>query len=307
MRFRGLDLNLLVAFNSLLETRSVSRAAEQLNLSQPAMSAALARLRGYFGDEILVAKGKRMYPTAYAEALLPQVQQALAGIDALISTSTEFDPRTSKRTFRIAASDYLMVAVLVPFIADLAERAPGIRIENIMPSDDSVAQIGEGKLDLLIAPEQFVSPEHPSELLLEERHVVVGWDRNPLVAKRFISEDEFSAAGHVMVAFGRHRTLSFADRQMERLGKQRRIEAVTASFATVPWLLRRSSRIAVMHERLAKAMAEHFPIRSAPIPFDFPIMREMIQYHEARRTDDGLAWLRSGLHSAVEPHHKQSE
>ena len=71
MRFKGLDLNLLVALNGLMETRSVSRAAERLHLSQPAMSAALGRLRDYFGDELLVLQGKRMFPTAYAEALMP--------------------------------------------------------------------------------------------------------------------------------------------------------------------------------------------------------------------------------------------
>lgn len=301
MRFRGLDLNLLVAFNSLLETRSVSRAAEQLNLSQPAMSAALARLRDYFGDQILVAKGKRMYPTAYAEALLPQVQQALRDIDALISTSTTFDPQTSQRTFRIAASDYLMVAVLVPFIADLAVRAPGIRIENVMPTDDSVAQIEAGKIDLLIAPEQFVSPGHPSELLFEEQHVVVGWNKNPFFRKRQISEEDFWSSGHVMVAFGHHRTVSFADRQLELIGKPRRVEVITSSFTTVPWLLRRSNRITLMHERLANAMIEHFPISAVPVPFPFPVMREVVQYHAARSIDDGLAWLRSELRNVSFP------
>ena len=117
MRFKGLDLNLLVALDALLETRSVSAAASRLNLSQPAMSAALSRLRDYFGDDLLVASGKRMYPTAYAETLYPQLKDCLAGLDSLISNPTLFDPKTSLRTFRIIGSDYVTAAALVPLIS----------------------------------------------------------------------------------------------------------------------------------------------------------------------------------------------
>ena len=290
MRFRGLDLNLLVAFNALVEARSVSRAAEQLNLSQPAMSAALGRLRDFFGDPILVAKGKRMYPTSYAEALFPQVREALGGIDTLIATSTSFDPATSQRTFRIATSDYIVVALLVPLIARLAEVAPGIRIETVMPGEDTVRMLDEGKLDLMIAPEDYVSRDHPAELLVEEQHVVVGWSGNRLMAKP-LSEEDFYASGHVAVAIGQQRTASFADRHLALTGRTRRVEVTASSFTTVPWLIRDTMRIALMHERLVKRMAELFPIASQPVPFAFPTMREMVQYNQARAGDEGLSWL----------------
>jgi glyoxylase-like metal-dependent hydrolase (beta-lactamase superfamily II) len=127
MRFKGLDLNLLVALDTLVETRSVSRSAERMNLSQPAMSSALGRLRDYFKDDILVSHGKRMHPTAYAESLLPQVREALRGIEALIGTSTQFDPATSPRTFRLIASDYITAALVVPLVARLSEVAPNVR------------------------------------------------------------------------------------------------------------------------------------------------------------------------------------
>ena len=294
MRFRGLDLNLLVAFNALVEARSVSRAAEQLHLSQPAMSAALGRLRDFFRDPILVAKGKRMYPTAYAEALLPQVRAALGGIDALIATSTVFDPATSQRTFRVATSDYIVVALLVPLIARLAEVAPGIRIEAMMPSDDSVAQLDEGKLDLMVAPEEFVSRDHPAELLVEEQHVVVGWSGNPRMHGD-LSEEDFYDSGHVAVLIGHRRTPAFADRHVAMLGRERRIEVTASSFTMVPWLIRDTMRIALMHERLAVAMSELFPITCRPLPFLFPTMREMVQYNQARATDEGLCWLLAQL------------
>src|SRR5687768_16369244 len=104
MRFKGLDLNLLMAFDTLLHTRSVSRAADRMHLSQAAMSSALGRLRDYFGDQILVVQGKRMYPTAFAASLVPQIRECLRQVEAVIATSPTFDPATSARSFRIVGS-----------------------------------------------------------------------------------------------------------------------------------------------------------------------------------------------------------
>jgi len=299
MRFRGLDLNLLAAFDTLMSLRSVSAAARQMNLSQPAMSAALGRLRDYFGDDILVANGKRMYPTAYAESLIPQVRECLQQVETLIGISTVFDPATSHRVFRIITSDYITAAIIVPLVARLAEIAPNVRLELILPTDNSPDQVAQGRVDLLITPEDFISREQPSELLFEEQHVVVGWDRNPIFDKG-LTERDLLSAGHVGVQLGNLQTASFADRQLDLLGKSRRVEVVTSSFTTVPWLLRGTMRLALMHERLAIRMMELFPIRTAPLPFDFPIMREMIQFHRARANDEGLVWLRSELHNISE-------
>jgi LysR family nod box-dependent transcriptional activator len=294
MRFKGLDLNLLMAFDALLDCRSVSAAARRMNLSQPAMSAALSRLRDYFGDDILVADGKRMHPTAYAEALLPQLRECLRSVDALVSSSTKFDPSESRRVFSLIASDYIIAALLAPLVADLAVEAPGVRFDLLSPGDDSPHLIDEGKADLIIAPEGFIRPDHPAELLFEERHVVVGWSGNPLLHGA-PSEAEILAAGHVAVALGAQRTASYADRQLAVMGKSRRVEVTAGSFTAVPWLLMNTPRIALMHERLALAMRSFFPIRIAPIPFDFPVMREMVQHHRARANDEGLSWFRQQL------------
>ena len=298
MRFKGLDLNLLVALDAMVETHSVSAAARRLHLSQPAMSAALSRLRDYFGDELFVVSGKRMYPTAFAEALSPQLKDCLRGLEALISSPNEFDPATAQRTFVIVASDYLTTAVLAPLVIRLAERAPGVRLEMVLPDESSVSQVAEGTVDLLITPETFVHPDHPADLLFEERHLVVGWNDNPIFDKPLTEEGVF-ASGHVAVAMGRDRVPAFADRQLALLGKPRRVEVTAASFNVVPWLLRNTMRLALMHERLVRVMVKDLPIASAPLPFDFPLMREMMQHHQARSNDEGLKWLRGELAAVV--------
>ena len=297
MRFKGLDLNLLVAFDTLLTTRSVSRSAEQLHLSQPAMSAALGRLRDYFRDDLLVQQGKRMFPTAYAESLLPMVRDSLRRIDELIATSTTFDPATSQRTFTIIASDFILAAVIAPLVRRLAETAPGIRIECILPNDGNAEMILQGAADILTTPEEFSARELPHELLFEEQHVVVGWNRNPIF-KRNVTEEDIMSAGHIGVRMGNARTVVFADVTMEMMGKIRRVEVVASSFTALPWLLIDTMRLALMHERLALRMAEMFPIAVAPIPFPFPMMRQMVQFNPARASDEGLIWLREQMRAS---------
>lgn len=300
MRFKGLDLNLLVALDVLLETRSASATAKQLNLSQPAVSAALARLRDYFRDDLLVVSGKRMYPTAYAEALAPMLKACLRDLDGLVSSSSAFEPATAQRSFTIVGSDYVTAVVLAPLIVRLAREAPNIRLQIFNPNEDSNAQLAEGKIDLLIAPTGYNHPDHPADLLYEERHVIAGWNGNPLFSRSSLTEADIFGSGHVAVTIGgRARALSFADRQLTLMGKVRRVEAATSSFTAVPWLLKDTMRLSFMHERLARVMAEHLPLTYAPIPFEFPLMPEMIQYHSARAEDQGLAWLRRQLAQTV--------
>ena len=185
-------------------------------------------------------------------------------------------------------------------MAGLETEAPQLRLEILSPYDDSAEQLAQCGVDLLITPDAFVRPDHPAELLFEERQVLVGWSGNPLFRHNITEADVF-ACGHVAVSFGRNRTASFADRQLALLGKTRRIEATAPTFMAVPWMLRGTGRVAFMHERLALVMAETLPIALGEIPFEFPVMREMVQHHRSREGDEGLAWLRRRIAAAGNP------
>lgn len=292
MRFKRLDLNLLVVLDALLRERSVTRAARELNLSQPAMSAALARLREYFNDDILVAQGKRMVPTARAQNLAPMVARALTDIETLIVESALFDPSTSERCFRICASDYVTVVLLQPLLAEIEKTAPGISIEISPPSRAALPRLERAEIDFLLTPEQFAAQEHPRQLLFEEQHVVVGCRKNPVFRKP-LTEERFFAHGQVIMALGH--TQSFAEREMGELNRRRRIEVSCDSFLAVPWMLPNTRRLAVMHERLARIMVKQLPLAIAPLPFALPAMREIVQYHAARTRDGGIQWLLQGI------------
>lgn len=290
MRMKGFDLNLLVALEALLTEQNVSRAAQRLNLSQPAASAALARLRAYFQDEILCVSGRRMLPTAHADSLAPLLADAMQAVERLLSTSAGFDPATSQRTFRIVASDYITTVLITPLLPEIERLAPHIRLELLFPNDQPRDVLNRGEVDLLLTLEEYCSPDHPTEFLLEEPHVVVGWSGNPALDQP-LTVETFCALGHVVVELGVQQRRSFAELQMAKLGYKRRIEVVAPAFSSVPWMLPQTMRVSVMHERLARAFAPIVPLKIVPLPFAFPMLREMVQYHHTREFDAGLRWL----------------
>ena len=175
MRFNKFDLNLLVALDALLTERSVSRAAARINLSPSATSDALARLRAFFGDELLVQVGRRMEPTPRAEGLQHAVRDMLVRLDSTITTQPTFDPSRSDRAFRIYASDYTQM-VLAPHVMRLAAAERCSATFDFLPQ---VAQpqrdLERGDADLLVLPHNLMSADHPIETLYEEAFVCVVW------------------------------------------------------------------------------------------------------------------------------------
>jgi DNA-binding transcriptional LysR family regulator len=298
MRFKGLDLNLLVALDILLAECSVSRAAERLHISQPAASAALGRLRDYFGDELLSQHGKRMIPTSYADSLAPEIRRILGRVDSIIQMSSEFDPGKSKRVFRLMASDYISAVLIGPAIQRLAEVAPHIQLDIRLPSERVGVEFDRGEIDLVLTPEEYISPTHPAELLFEEQHVVVGWEENPSLAAP-LTAAEFLGSAHVVVTIGPGRQLTYAERHLQSMASERTVEIYAPSFSVVPWLIIGTQRLTAMHERLARLFAEKLPLKVQALPIVVPLMREMLQYHEARTHDAGIVWLRQLLHETA--------
>ncbi|MXP26567.1 LysR family transcriptional regulator [Altererythrobacter indicus] len=296
MRLDNFDLNLLVAFDVLMQEQSVTKAANRLNVTQSAMSASLKRLRESFQDDILAQHGKKLLPTPFAMALQPEIAEKIFQLRVLIARQGRFDPQHSERHFRIAASDYITTVLLAPLVNALGQEAPGIAFTFELPGPTSQVSLANGELDLLLTPEMFVHPDHPCELVLEEQHVTVGWTGNPLLTAP-ISRKDFTDAGHVGVSVGRKFT--FAEEWFKSQGIERRIEVRAPSFIQAPFLVPGTMRFCVMHESLARLMAERLPLRILGIPFPIPPMREMMQFHATREADPGLLWLRKRITQAA--------
>lgn len=169
MRLDHFDLNLLIALDILIEERSVTRAAERLNLTQSAMSAALKRLRESFSDEILVQHGKRMVPTAAALSLAPQVSAALLNMRGILASGMRFDPAQSHRKFRIVASDYITTVLIGPALQVVYGEAPHIQIEINLPRSDILDLLEDGEIDLLISPRAVPEPQSSAQIAVRGR------------------------------------------------------------------------------------------------------------------------------------------
>jgi DNA-binding transcriptional LysR family regulator len=293
MRLDHFDLNLLVAFDALLEERSVTKAARRLNVTQSAMSASLKRLREAFGDAILLQHGKTMIPTPHALALAPEIAAAISALRRLIRPSTAFDPATATRTF---ASPHPTTSPRSHSSTAGALVTRRRRSARYFAADRLYAPPpGKGRVRPGADAREFLEPEHPAELLFEERHVVVGCRNNPLLAAP-LTRKAFAAAGHVAVKVDGRNTSS---KPVGQLGLARRVEVYAPSFIQAPWLLPETDRIALMHERLARLMAPMLGLAIAAPPFEIPAMQEMAQFHAAQEADAGLKWLRTRLRQIV--------
>jgi LysR family nod box-dependent transcriptional activator len=294
MRFQRLDLNLLVALDALLSERSVSLAAERIFLSQSATSSALGRLREYFNDELLVMKGRQMVLTIRGEELIEPVRAVLDQIRTTIAVAPEFDPATSDRTITIMASDYATEVLLSEALNQFAQTAPHMTFEIAPLNDQLIETLERSGTDLLVTIEYAISSDYPSELLFEDKYVVVGWDGNPHLSEG-MNRDLYFQLGHVTTKFGKARIPAFEEWFMRSQSMPRRVEIAAPSFLSVPFLLVGTARIATMHERLALRMARHLPLKIMPVPFDIPPIWTAIQWHSSSDGDRALRWVVSEI------------
>ncbi len=303
MRFGRLDLNLLVALDALLTEKSVSLAADRLCLSQSATSSALGRLRDYFGDELLVVKGRHMILTARAEELIEPVRAVLEQIRSTIAIAPAFDPATADRQVRIMASDYTTQVLLAEALAQLEQDAPNMRFEIQPMNTNPIEAIERGYIDLLMTIDFAVSADHPSHVLFEDDYVVVGDAQNPALQGEMTRERYFEL-GHVTARFGRAQMPAFDEWFTRRQKQQRRIEVVAPSFLSLPGLVLGTNRIVTMHRRLAQQVVQTFPLVMRELPFAIPPIREVVQWHLTNSNDKALRWVVERL-EAVAQHRVQ--
>ncbi|MEP6960442.1 MAG: LysR family transcriptional regulator [Acidobacteriota bacterium] len=297
MHFRGLDLNLLVALDTLITEKSISRTGEHIHLSQSATSGVLSRLREYFNDELLVPVGRKMMLTPLAEELAEPVRQLLRQAEGILHRNPEFVPAESAREFRIIMSDYVATILMSRAMPMLEQQAPNvsIRIETGGRRD----ALERGEVDLVILPEQYLLPEYPKEELFSDALACLVCAKNRAVGKS-ITMKKYLEQGHVVVRFGENHDLpGFEQRILEGAGIHRKIAAIVSSFALVPQLVIGTTRIATIHRRLAMYYARHLPLRVLKPPIEFPPLKEEMQWHTYRESDPGLRWLRSVFRSAV--------
>lgn len=298
MRLGHFDLNLFVTLDALLETRSISRAAERLHIGASATSSALGRLREHFGDELLVQVGRRMELTPLAQTLREPVRDVLLRSQATLAARADFDPAQACRRFVINASDYAATVLLEPLSRQLETQAPGLSLDVVSLGNRNLEQLERGEVDFAIYPERNASPDHPQQALLEERYSCVVWVGHALPPEG-LSYAHYMNARHVAARFGDLRVASFESWFLSAHGVARNVVLTASSFNALPSLVVGTQRIATMHTRLARHYAAMLPIRLLPPPFEIPVLRLVLQWNRHATQDAAHAWLRQRLLDAA--------
>lgn len=251
----AIDLNLLIAFEALLEQRSVTKAAEQLQIGQPAMSAALSRLRVLFEDELFVRLGRQMQPTLKAQAIAPGILAALQQIRQTITASQTFEPTSSDRTFAIGSSDYTSFA-LVPSLLELSHQtAPFINFRMIGFEKDSIGHLLEqGAIDVALGV--FPNPPRQTqwEPIFEERFVGIARQGHPALQQGTMSLETFAQLSHALTTLRRDATGAI-DKALNEQNLERRIAFITPHRMVLPFAIASSDLVAALPQRIALRLA----------------------------------------------------
>lgn len=292
-RMKPYDLNLLRALDALLTTGSVTAAAERMHLSTPAMSHTLARLREVFGDELMVRAGRRLVPTARAQALLEPVRLLLAQAQALREQADPGDLSTVRRRFVIRAPEGASVGYGVVLARELGRCMPMSSLQFLPESHHDPAGLREGRIDLELGSLQRPDPELVVEAVAERNLLGVVAADHPLARVR-VTEKRFAAARHVDVLThpGQQAPVDVA---LAALGLQRHVALVVPSVFAALIVCARSDLVACAPERTARAMGGSLGLHSFELPVKLPMAPFQLAWHPRQQADPVHRWLRETL------------
>jgi DNA-binding transcriptional LysR family regulator len=296
---RNVDLNLLRVFDVLYRTRSTTRAAEALHLTQPSVSNALKRLRGLFGDVLFVKTPGGMQPTPRADAIAALIDEGFASLRLALQAGGSFDPATATRTFRLYVSDIGQSMFAPSLVTRMRQAAPGIRIVTANPPLDAAQQMMKlGQIDLAIGLFRGLHADFLQQRLFRETYAVLVRSDHPAIGAK-LSVKQFFAADHVIYAptAGSHsRFEADLDALAVKAGKTRRVALQLAHSFGLDRIVASSDLIACIPSSLARALTSRGGVRAVALPFDLAPLDISQFWHERFQRDDGHHWLRSIVH-----------
>lgn len=299
MNLSEIDLNLLVAFEAMLDERSVTGAARRVGIGQPSMSDALRRLRLMFRDELFVRAAGAMQPTPKALRAAPGLQAALRQLRATLGEQLPFDPGSARQAFTVAATDYATLVLLPPVTARLRDEAPQVDLCVLGYEKSGVgAMLARGEADIALG----VFPQPPGETvavpLFEERFVGVARRGHSAVQPgASLNAAAYAALPHALVTVRQDRSGAL-DKALAQLGLQRRIAVTLPHMLVLPALLHSSDLVAAMPERVARgALAAGLDVFEIPVAM--PPWTVAMLWNPAARTDQATAWLRRCVQDAA--------
>lgn len=293
------DLNLLLHLDALMSMRSISRAAEHVGVSQPAMSAALSRLRKLFNDPLLVREGTSWQPTLRAQALQQEFQPLLAHWQRATGPREDFDPRHSARTVTLYATDYMQFTLLPRVVPGLAREAPHIHL-RVMPARllHGLSMLDTNHVELLAGYFPDPTLNLRARFLYEEPAVCIVRQDHPCLSRRW-NLDTYLRYGHVDLAAHTGYFSGAIDRMLQGLNRRRNVVATLSSYMVCPYIVAQSDLIATTPRSIARAVARNAGLAVLDVPLKLPPLSVSLYWHERHQDDPAHAWLRQYIASHV--------
>ncbi len=292
MHINRLDLNLLVVLDAIFSEGGITQAAAKLNLTQPAVSHALARLRDVLGDPLFVRAGRGLAPTPFARGLIEPVRQALRGLEIALAEAERFDPATTKRRFTLGIRDVLEARILPALLHRICEQAPGIDLSAIhVDRRELEAELATGRLDAALDI-WLVLPEVIRRVrLMEDRFVVVARSGHPRVRGR-IDLDSYLAEQHVLVS-ARTAGPGLEDVELARLGLGRHVRLRCQHYFAGCRVVSQTDLVLTMTEHYARITNRPFANQILPFPLQGPGLDAYLYWHTNVEADPASRWLRA--------------
>lgn len=319
LNFRTLDLNLLRVFDEVMAERNLTRAAEKLAITQPAVSNALRRLREVLGDELVTRRGHGVEPTPRALALWPAVRHALAQLQETLSPG-RFDPASAQTTFVLAMADATGATLIPPLIEIVEREAPGVslrvvplttrdprRLLNDESADMAVGYFPAVLADLTARAQSDNVVAHESTRLYDGQYVCVMRADHPLAAVP-MTLDLYCAARHLLVSFS-GKPFGFIDGALAALGRERRIVLTVNQFFTAGRVVATTDLLTVLPRHFVGVASVRDELVWRPLPMTLPPVHVDALWHRRRNHDPAHRWLREAIARAARntpaPIHRQ--
>lgn len=294
---RKVDLNLLVVFEALYATENASRAAERLGMTQPAVSNALARLRGMFDDQLFVRVPRGVQATARARELIVPVREALGLIGRHLEYGQEIDLNTYKRLFRIVIIDPLEAIILPRVISTVIAQAPGVDIESVQAAPNFFEGVRNGSIDFAC----FAFPADTTDMVVETicpaDLVVVSRRDHPGIKKPLDFE---TLQALPQIALDRElRGMNNVDKNLVAQGISRRVRYMPAKIWSMPPLIERTDLVGLLPRRFVQEISGNYELDVHELPFEMPEQYMYMVWHASNDLDPGHIWLRELVMQAV--------
>ncbi|MCK7597604.1 LysR family transcriptional regulator [Microbulbifer sp. CAU 1566] len=288
MQLQQIDMNLFPVLDAIYNTRNLTRAAERLHITQPAVSNALARLRRAMDDQLFIRTPNGMSPTPLTEGIMPKVQQALALLGSSVTEHHRFEPASAQKTLRVSMNDMAETLVLPRLLEHLQQVAPGISVESYyVPRDQLVKELAANSLDFALDVPMVSATQLNQHRLSADRYQCMLRPDHPLAGETSLTLEQYLELEHIHVS-SRRSGPGIADMALNKLGRRRKVKLRVQHYRVAPLVVLKTDLALTVPVSLAR----QYPAKCFELPFQIPQMDWHLLWHRSQDEEGANRWLR---------------